>query len=88
MTAIGNPDREGLFRLQSWGLSIRGLLFLGEMGREIFKSARPACLSATVTDPADREVVDRFRALARASGLSVQRLLLVAVRAFLEAENG
>ena len=87
MTAIGNPDREGLFRLQSWGLSIRGLLFL-VMARKIFQSNKPSCLSATVTDPADREVVDRFRALARASGLSVQRLLLVAVKAFLEAENG
>ena len=82
VTAIGNPDREGLVRLQCRGLSIRGLLFFGEMRRQIFKSARPSCLSATVTSAADRELVDRFRALARASGLSVQGLLLVAVRSF------
>ena len=58
------------------------------MARKIFQTSKPACLSATVTDPADREVVERFRDFARASGLSVQRLLLLAVKAFLEAENG
>ena len=56
--------------------------------RKIFQASKPACLSATVTDPADRELVDRFKECARASGVSVQRLLLVAVKAFLEAENG
>ena len=87
MPCIRNPDREGFVRLQCRGLSIRGLLFFGEMGREIFKSARPSCLSATVSSATDRELVDRFRSLARASDVSVQRLLLLAVKAFLEAEN-
>ena len=58
------------------------------MSRKIFQASKPSCLSATVTDPVDRELVERFKSLSRASGVSVQRLLLVAVKAFLETERG
>ena len=70
---------------------LQGLLrgpFLLAMSRKIFKISKPACLSATVTDPVDRELVERFKSLSRASEVSVQRLLLVDVSAVLETEKG
>ena len=50
---------------------------------------RQACLLECNGHRSSRPgLVDRFRSLARASDVSVQRLLLLAVKAFLEAENG
>ena len=55
--------------------------------RKIFQTSKPAYLSATVTDPADRELVQRFKDCAEVYGLSVQRRLLLAVRAFLDGKR-
>ena len=77
------PVLEMPIRLQ--GL-LRGLLFLA-MPRKIFQTSKPACLSASVTGAADRELVQRFKAHARAFGVSVQRLLLLGTRRFLDASD-
>ena len=45
------------------------------------------CLSATVTEPSQAALVMRFKAMANQRGLSVQKLLLEAVKAFLETEG-
>lgn len=58
------------------------------MARKLFKAAKPECLSATVAGPSEMALVLRFKALASKRAVSVQKLLLEAVRACLGAKGG
>ena len=56
--------------------------------RGMFRRERPESLSATVTGPSERALVKRFKQRAGQAGVSVQKLLLKAVQAFLEGPGG
>ena len=56
--------------------------------RRMFRSERPESLSATVTAASEKALVRRFKERAGQAGVSVQKLLLKAVKAFLEGPGG
>lgn len=53
------------------------------MARRILGRPRPLCLSATCTKDSDRELIQAFKSMAAARGLSVQQALLQAARDWL-----
>ena len=55
------------------------------MARKLFRGTKPDCLSATVAGASERALVRRFKSLAKDRAVSVQKLLLEAVRAFLDS---
>lgn len=56
--------------------------------RRMFLVERLESLSATVTGASERALVQRFKQRAAQAGVSVQKLLLKAVEAFLESPGG
>ena len=57
------------------------------MARKLFRGTKPQCLSASVTEPSQAALVMRFKAMANQRRLSVQKLLLEAVEAFLDSKR-
>ena len=57
------------------------------MARRILNRPRPQCLSATCTKDSDRELINAFKSMAAARGLSVQAELLQAAREWLGASQ-
>lgn len=55
------------------------------MPREVFHRKRPVCLSVTARNDADRSLVEAFKQMCDAQGLSVQQGLLRAARDYLSS---